>query len=83
LRGVRLEELGDRAFELGQLPVDLDHLIRRNGVGGVDVREVLGPLTTALAAVEQEPVGAGPVREDGGIFRAPSANALALVWFQL
>ena len=83
MRRVRLKELRDGAFELGQTPVDLDDLIRRNGVGGVDVGQVLGPLTTALAAVEQEPVGPRPVGEDGGVFHAPSANALALVRFQL
>src|SRR5438132_13088084 len=84
LRGrVRLKQLRYRAFELGQLLVHLDHLVRRDRVGRVDVGQVLSPLTTAFAPVEQETVGAGAVGVDGGVFHAPTANALSLVWFQL
>ena len=78
-----LQELRDRAFELSQLPVNLDHLIGGHGVGRVDVRVMLGPLGSALAAVEQEPVGPGAVGVDGGVLQAPATGAFALVRFQL
>ena len=81
-RGVRLQQLGDRTFELRQLAVNLDHLVRRHGVHRIDVLVVLGPLGAAVAAVEQEAVGAGAIRVDRSVFQAPTAGALALVWLQ-
>ncbi|MDQ6721990.1 MAG: hypothetical protein M3003_14505 [Candidatus Dormibacteraeota bacterium] len=48
----RLEQLGDRTFECGQAYMDIDHLVRADGIRRVDIGLVLGPLSAALTAVE-------------------------------
>src|SRR2546423_14636726 len=77
--GVGLQQLRDRAFELGEALVDLDHLVGGDRVGGVDVRQALRPLRAALAAVEEKAVRVGAEGEDGGAFQGPATVALALV----
>jgi len=54
---VLLEEVRDGTFELGQLLVDLDHLVRADRLRRVDVRLVLCPLGAAVTPVEKVPVG--------------------------
>jgi hypothetical protein len=44
---------------------------------------VLGPLCAAFTEVEQVAVSVGAVDVDHGVLKIPSADALALVWFQL
>jgi hypothetical protein len=53
---VVLEKLRHGAFECGEAGVDLDHLVRADGFGGVSIA-VLGPLCAALTAMEETDVG--------------------------
>jgi hypothetical protein len=78
-----LKQLDNRTFELGQACMDLDDLVRADRVRRVDVRLVLGPLCAEFTEVEQVAVGVGAVDVDHGVLEIPSADALALVWFQL
>jgi hypothetical protein len=47
------EELGYGTFERGQTDMDLNHLVRTDWLRWVDAGLVLGPLVSALAAVEK------------------------------
>ena len=78
-----LQQLGERAFELGEAFVHLDHLIGADGVVRINVGLVLCPLRAAVTAVEKEAIGVGAVDVDRRVFRAPSTGTFALVWFQL
>src|SRR5205807_4891588 len=78
-----LQELGDGPFELRQTLVDLDHLVRADGIGGIDVRLVLGPLGATLTAMEQITISVGAINVDRGVLRVPSAGTPALLRVQL
>jgi len=76
---VLVEKLGHRTVELGQAGMNLDHLVRGDRVGWVDVRFVLCPFVAAVTAVEQEAVAAGPIDVDGSGGWLASAGAPAIV----
>src|SRR5260370_14063530 len=80
---VALQQLGERAFELGEALVHLDHLVGADGVVRVDVGLVLGPLRATVTAVEKEAVGVGAVDVHRRVFGSPSTGAFTFVWFQL
>src|SRR5229473_4151529 len=80
---VALQQLGERAFELGEALVHLDHLVRADRVVGVDIGLVLGPLRATVTAVEQVAVGVRAVYVYRRLFGAPPTGAFTLVRFQL
>ncbi len=61
----------------------LDHLIRADGIGGIDVGLVLSPLRAAFAAVEEVAVRVRAVDVDLGVLPRAPTGTFTLVWFQL
>jgi hypothetical protein len=80
---VALQELGDRTLERSEALVHLDHLVRADRIGGIDVSLVLGPFSAALAAVEEVPISVGAVDVDFRVLPRAPTGTFTLVWFQL
>ena len=83
LGGVLLQEFGDGTFELRQTLVDLDHLIRGDGVVRVDVGLMHGPLQAAFAAVEEVAITVRAVDVDRRVLQPSPTSALRCLWFLL
>jgi len=78
------QQFGDGTFELGQSPVDLDHLVRADGLERVDVVLMDCPLHAALAPVEQVAITVRAVDVDRGVPQSAATDALGLLlWFLL
>lgn len=79
---VLLEQLRDIAFEAGQAGVNLDHLVRADGVRWIHVRPVLGPLGAAITPMKNAEVDLRTVEVKGGVGELPSTHAPAYSGFQ-
>jgi hypothetical protein len=63
--------------------MDLNHFVRADRIGWVDVVLVLSPFRAALTAVEQAAVGMEAVDVNRSVLELSSTNAQALPWFQV
>jgi hypothetical protein len=78
-----VKELEEGTVELGQAPVNLDHLVRADRIPWVDVRLVLGPLRAALTDVEEVAVAVRPVDVNCRRRELASAGAPTPFWLQV